>query len=46
MPVWRKGIIVAAGCGLVRFSIPHLRTYVQKPSDKEANLAQLEAWGV
>ncbi len=41
-----KGVIVVAGRGLVRFNVPYLRTYVQKPSDREANLAQLEAWGV
>ena len=41
-----KGAIVVAGRGLVRFNVPYLRTYVQKPSDREANLAQLEAWGV
>lgn len=41
-----KGIIVPAGHGLVRFAIPYLRQYVQKPDEEETALAQLEAWGV
>ena len=41
-----KGIIVSAGYGLVRFGVPYLRAYMAKPSEEEANLAQLEAWGI
>lgn len=41
-----KGIIVSAGHGFVRFSVPYLRAYMLKPDEDQANLAQLEAWGV
>lgn len=41
-----KGVIVSAGHGVVRFAIPYLRAYVGKPTGEEANLEQLEAWGV
>lgn len=41
-----KGVIVSAGHGLVRFAIPYLRAYMGKPTEEEANLEQLEAWGV
>ena len=41
-----KGVIVAAGHGIVRFNIPYLRAYVARPTEEEENLAQLDAWGV
>ncbi len=30
----------------MRFNVPYLRDYVLKPTEAEANLEQLEAWGV
>lgn len=41
-----KGIIVSARRGFVRFSVPYLRAYMLKSNEDQANLAQLEAWGV
>ncbi len=40
------GIILAVKRGFIRFNVPYLRSYIQKPPDKDENVRLVEEWDV